>query len=267
MKLTGRVALVTGASRGIGAGIARCMARDGASVVVNYFRSEEPARQVVKEIEAMGRKAIAIKADVGDYGQVKTMVEQAIAEFGKVDILVTNAGIGGPGTPLIDTTPEEFFEVINNHLIGSYNCAHVMLPYMHEYERGDIQFISSRNTETCPANSGAYNAAKGGIDALAKGLAKEERYNGIRVNAIAPGMVETDMTREDIARITGTEDMRVVDKGMPFDRLLQPEDIGNLCAFLASPEGSHISGEVIYVRGGVGAEPSSFYLTGPYKQY
>ncbi len=263
MKLEGRVALITGASRGIGAGIARCMAREGASIVVNYFRSREGADKVVKEVEGLGAKAIAIGADVGDYQQVKGMVEQSLDAFGKVDILVNNAGIGGPGKSLIDTTPEEFTEVIDNHLIGSFNCTHALLRHMRQHERADIQFISSRQTDMYPPNHSAYASAKSGLDALAKVLAKEERYHGIRVNAIAPGVVESDMTRANIAEITGIQDPREVDKGMPFGRIIQPEDIGNLCAFLASPEASHISGEVIYVRGAVGAEPPSFYLSGP----
>ena len=263
MKLKGRVALVTGASRGIGTGIAKCMARDGADVVVNYFRSEASAKQVVKDIQGMGRRAMAIKADVGDYGQVKAMVEQAVREFGKVDIMVSNAGIGGPSKPIVDVTPQEFFAVINNHLIGAYNCAHTILPYMRQYERGDIQLISSRATDYCPANGGPYNAAKAGVDALAKGLAKEERYNGIRVNAIGPGFVPTDMARDNIIKTTGIEDISKVGQGMPLGRFVQPEDIGNLCTFLASPDGSHISGEVIYVRGAVGPEPPSHFLSGP----
>ena len=263
MKLKGKVALVTGASRGIGAGIARCMAGEGATVVVNYLRAESAARQVVRQLEELGGGGIALQADVGDYQQVKAMVERAIAEVGKVDILVTNAGVTGPGKPLAETSPDEFMAIVHNHLIGAYNCAHVLLPHMRTYGRADIQFISSRNTASCPPNAAAYNAAKSGIETMAKGLAKEERYHGIRVNVVAPGLVETDMTREDIAATTGITDMRKVDEGMPFGRLLQPDDVGHLCAFLASPEASHISGEVIYVRGGVGAEPSSFYLTGP----
>ncbi len=262
-KLEGRVALITGASRGIGVGIAQCMAREGASVVVNYLRSEESARQVVKKVEGLGAKALAIKADVSDYDQVKSMVDRSLEVFGKADILVNNAGIGGLGKPLIDTTPEEFTEVIDNHLIGSFNCTHALLPHMRHHDRADIQFISSRQTDYHPPNTAAYTSAKSGLEALAKVLAKEERYHGIRINAIAPGIVESDMTREDIQETTGIQDLREVDKGMPFSRILQPEDIGNLCSFLASPEASHISGEVIYVRGAVGAEPPSFYLSGP----
>ena len=267
MKLSGRVALVTGASRGIGTGIAKCMARDGAAVVVNYFQSEDQANQVVKDIEATGGQAIAIRADVGNYQQVKTMVDQAIAELGKVDIMVTNAGISGPGKPLGEITPEEFHEVINNHLIGSFNCVHCVLNHMRELDRGDIIFISSRQTDFYPPNSGPYNAAKGGIDGLAQGLAKEERYNGIRVNVVAPGLVPSDMAMQDIVDTTGKSSVEEVDKGMPLGRMLRPEDIGNLCAFLVSEEASHISGEVIYVRGAVGGEPPSFYLSGPKPYY
>jgi NAD(P)-dependent dehydrogenase (short-subunit alcohol dehydrogenase family) len=263
MRLKGRVALVTGASRGIGAGIARCMALEGATVVVGYLRSKLAADQVVAQIRDRGGTAVAMKADVCDYAEVKSMVERGISELGKIDILVTNAGVSGPGKPLIDTPPDEFFAIVQNHLFGSYNCVHTLLPYMRTYGRADIHFISSRNTASCPPNAAAYNAAKGGIETMAKGLAKEERYNGIRVNVVAPGLVETDMTRGDIAAMTGITDMRKVDEGLPFGRLLQPDDIGNLCVFLASPEASHISGEVFYVRAAIGAEPSSFYISGP----
>ena len=110
------------------------------------------------------------------------------------------------------------------------------------------------------ANDSDYNAAKAGMDALAKGLAKEERYNGIRVNAIGPGLVPTDMAWGSVSKTTGMDDLEEVDKGMPLGRMVRAEDIGNLCVFLASEEGSHISGEVIYVRGAVGAEPPPFYL-------
>lgn len=124
MKLDGRVALVTGASRGIGRGIASRMAREGAAVVANYYRSESAGHELVEEIRSSGGKAIAVKADVGDYDQVKAMVERGVGEFGKLDIVVSNAGIFGPRKRLADITPEEFLEIINNHLIAAYNCAH-----------------------------------------------------------------------------------------------------------------------------------------------
>ena len=267
MRVEGRVALVTGASRGIGAGIARCMAQEGAAVVVNYVQSEALANEVVKEIRGGGGSAIAIQADVGNYAQVKSMVERSIAEFGKVDILVNNAGIAGPSVPMADVTPEEFEEVVRNHLIGSFNCTQCLLHHMRGLGRGDVIFISSRQTSFYPPNSSPYNAAKGGMDGLAQGLAKEERYNGIRVNVVAPGLVPTDILMKDLMETTGKSSVEEVDKVMPFGRMLRPEDIGNLCTFLASGQGSHISGEVIYVRGAVGGEPPSFYVNGPKPYY
>ncbi len=267
MRVAGRVALVTGASRGIGAGIARCMAQEGAAVVVNYVQSEELATRVAREIRDGGGRAIAVQADVGNYAQVKSMVDQSIAEFGKVDILVNNAGIAGPYGPLADITPQEFQEVITNHVIGSFNCTHCLLHHMREQERGDIIFISSRQTDFFPPNSGPYNAAKAGMDGMAQGLAKEERYNGIRVNVVAPGLVPTDILMKDLMETTGKSSVEEVDRVMPFGRMLRPEDIGNLCTFLASEQGSHISGEVIYVRGAVGGEPPSFYVNGPKPYY
>ena len=244
MRVEGRVALVTGASRGIGAGIARCMAQEGAAVVVNYVQSEALANEVVKEIRAGGGSAIAIQADVGNYAQVKSMVERSIAEFGKVDILVNNAGIAGPSVPMADVTPKEFEEVVRNHLIGSFNCTQCLLHHMRGLGGGDVIFISSRQTSFYPPNSSPYNAAKGGMDGLAQGLAKEERYNGIRGERSCPGLVPTDILMKDLMETTGKSSVEEVDKVMPFGRMLRPEDIGNLCTFLASEQGSHISGEV-----------------------
>ena len=153
---------------------------------------------MVEEIQGKGGRAIAIQADVGNYDQVKSMVERSIEEFGKVDILVNNAGIAGPYGPMADITPEEFEGVINNHLVGSFNTAHCLLHHMREQERGDIIFISSRQTDFFPPNSSPYNAAKAGMDGMAQGLAKEERYNGIRVNVVAPGLVPTDILMEEL---------------------------------------------------------------------
>ena len=123
-------------------------------------------------------------------------MERSIAEFGKVDILVNNAGIAGPSVPMADVTPEEFEEVVRNHLIGSFNCTQCLLHHMRGLGRGDVIFISSRQTSFYPPNSSPYNAAKGGMDGLAQGLAKEERYNGVRVNVVAPGLVPTDILDE-----------------------------------------------------------------------
>ena len=156
MRLEGKVVVVTGASRGIGAGIARCMAREGAAVVVNYLRSEEQAYQVVKDIEISGRKALAIKADVGDYQQVKSMIDQAVGHFGKLDIVVSNAGISGGDKPLADTTPKEFFDVINNHLwalitvltLRCLICAKTLVGTFSLFLRGSQIFVLPTRLDT-----------------------------------------------------------------------------------------------------------------------
>ena len=244
------------------------MAQEGAAVVVNYVQSERLANEVVEGIRGKGGRAMAVQADVGNYGQVKSMVERSIAEFGKVDILVNNAGIAGSfGADGGHKPGRVRGAVIRNHLIGSYNCTYCLLYHMRGLERGDVIFISSRQTDFFPPNSSPYNAAKAGMDGLAKGLAKEERYNGIRVNVVAPGLVPTDILMEELRATTGKDSVEEVDKVMPFGRMMRPEDIGNLCTFLASEQGSHISGEVIYVRGGVGGEPPSFYVNGPKPYY
>ena len=260
MRLAGRVAIVSGGSRGIGTGIAKCMAREGASVVVNYFKSEGPAHDVVRDIEAAGGTAVAIKADVGDYGEVEAMVEETVSKFGKLDIMVANAGTKGHGKALIELTHDEFAYTIRNHLMGAFNCSRAALPHLRNGVRGDLILISSRSTDMLMANDSDYNAAKAAIDALAKGVAKEERYHGVRVNAVNPGLVPTDMAWGGISRTTGMDTFEEVDKGMPLGRMVRAEDIGNLCVFLASEEGSHISGEVIYVRAAVGAELPPNYL-------
>ena len=187
MRLAGRVAIVSGGSRGIGAGIARCMAREGASVVVNYFKSPGPAAEVVADIETAGGTAVAMKADVGDYGEVESMVEETVSKYGKLDIMVANAGTKGHGKPLIELSHDDFAYTIRNHLMGAFNCSRAALPHLRKNDRGDLILISSRSTDMLMANDSDYNAAKAAIDALAKGVAKEERYHGVRVNAVNPG--------------------------------------------------------------------------------
>ena len=143
MRLAGRVAIVSGGSRGIGTGIAKCMAREGAFVVVNYFKSEGPAHDVVRDIEAAGGTAVAIKADVGDYGEVEAMVDATVSKFGKLDIMVANAGTKGHGKALIELTHDEFAYTIRNHLMGAFNCSRAALPHLRNGVRGDLILISS----------------------------------------------------------------------------------------------------------------------------
>ena len=137
--------------------------------MVNYFKSPGPAAEVVADIEAAGGTAVAMKADVGDYGEVEAMVEETVSKYGKLDIMVANAGTKGHGKPLIELTHDEFAYTIRNHLMGAFNCSRAALPHLRDNVRGDLILISSRSTDMLMANDSDYNAAKGAIDALAKG--------------------------------------------------------------------------------------------------
>lgn len=249
MNLEGRVAIVTGGSRGIGRGISLTLAKAGADIVVCFRHDEGAARNTVAEIEAMGRRALAFQADVTDYDKVKELVDKTFEAFGKVDILVNNAGIASRGKHIIDTDVDEVHRVMNVHVFGAFHFIQSVLPYMRKQKRGDIHFISSMGAVHCLPGHGPYAMAKAALEVMARVLAKEELANNIRVNVIALGLVETEMGSRLVKATTG-EDIKAIYSRMPFGRVCQPADVGNLCAFLCSDEGSYISGHVIYLDGG-----------------
>ncbi|MBC8477785.1 MAG: glucose 1-dehydrogenase [Dehalococcoidia bacterium] len=244
-----RVAIVTGGSRGIGRGISLALAKAGADVAICFRRDEDAAKSTVAEIEAMGRKAAAFPADVTDYDKVKEAVAKAVDTFGRIDILVNNAGIASRGQYIADTDIEEMHRVMNIHLFGAFHFVQSVLPHMRKQERGDIHFISSMAAAQCAAGHGPYATAKAALEAFAKVLAKEELPNNIRVNAIALGLVETEMGTRLVKATTG-QSIKDIAGGMPFQRVCQPADVGNLCAFLCSDEAGYISGHVISLDGG-----------------
>ena len=250
MGIEGRVALVTGSSRGIGRGVALALARAGADIAVNYRRDEESAKETVREIESMGRKCFLFQADVRDYLKVKEMVAKTIDALGKVDILVSNAGVASSGRYMADVDVEELRRLIDTHVFGAFHFIHELLPHMRQHERSDIIIISSHAAQTIPTGGGPYTIAKSALEALAKTLAREERRNGIRVNAIGPGLIDTDMGRRGVKGRDGVADIKDLYPKFPFKRVGQPYDIGNLCAFLVSKEGEYITGQVVYVAGG-----------------
>lgn len=252
MSLKDRVALITGASRGIGRGIAIAMAEAGADVVVNYQSNRSAAEETARLVESAGRKALLFEADVRDQDVVKQMVDAAVSTFGKVDILVHNAGIIDRDSYVYDVDLAKFREMIDGHIMGAFHCIQAVLPVMREQPRGDIHLISSMNVRTMPDGVMSYNVAKAGLEALAQCLAKEERSNDIRVNVIAPTLVKSDMGSEYLKR-AGLSSFEELDKYMPFDRVVEPKDVANLCVFLASEEGSHISGQVITVNAAQGS--------------
>ena len=250
MSIKDRVALVTGGGRGVGKGISLSLAAAGASVAINYRRDEESAAETVREIEALGGKAIAFSASVDNYEQNAQMVADIERDLGPVSILVNNAGIASRGRSVVDTDPEEMRRVVATHAFGPHYLAALTLPKMRTLGRGDIVMISSVATRSLGPNGAPYNMGKTAMEALAYTLAKEEREHGIRVNIVAPGLVDTDMGQRLIKAVQGVEDIRSLDQSMPFGRVCQPEDVANVVRFLVSDENSYLTGERLYCDGG-----------------
>jgi NAD(P)-dependent dehydrogenase (short-subunit alcohol dehydrogenase family) len=250
MGLERRVALVTGGSRGIGRAIALALAADGADVAVNYRRDEEAARATVADIEKLGRKAKAYSASVDDFEQDQAMVEGVLKDFGSVGILVNNAGIASRGNSVHDTDPEEMRRVVATHAFGAHYMSKLVLPSMRQQARGDIVMITSGATKGLGANGAPYNMAKTAMEALAITLSKEERPNGIHVNIVAPGLVETDMGSRLMRATAGVTDMRTLDERMPFGHVCQPEEIADVVRFVVSDAARYVTGQRIYVDGG-----------------
>jgi NAD(P)-dependent dehydrogenase (short-subunit alcohol dehydrogenase family) len=250
MSLAGRVALVTGGSRGIGRAIGLALAEDGADVAVNYRRDEAAAKETVAAIEALGRRARAYRASVDSFDENREMVEGILADFGHVDILVNNAGIASRGNSVLDTDPAELERVVRIHALGPHYLCQLVLPSMRQQPRGDIVMVSSTATLSHGANGAPYNMGKAAMEALAYTLAKEERPNGIRVNIVAPGLVETEMGRRLMKATAGVEDLRKLDEIMPFGRVCQPEDVASAVRFLVSEHAAYVTGEKVNVHGG-----------------
>lgn len=250
MSLAGRVALVTGASRGVGRAIAETLAAAGAAVAVNYRRDEEAAQETVSLIEAAGGKARAYAASVDDFEQDAEMVAAVEADLGAVGILVNNAGIASRGQTVADTDPAEMRRVVSTHAFGPHYLSKLVLPKMRELERGDIIMISSVATRSYGSHGAPYNMGKAAMEALAYTLAKEELRYGIRVNIVAPGLVETEMGKRLVKATQAVQDIRTLDESMPFGRVCQPQDVANVVGYLVSAQNSYLTGERIYCDGG-----------------
>jgi 3-oxoacyl-[acyl-carrier protein] reductase len=250
MSLAGRVALVTGGGRGIGRAISLALAEDGADVAVNYAKDETAAKETVAAIEKLGRRARAYAAAIQDGEAVERMVDAAVADFGFVDILVNNAGIASRGNSVEKTDPAELERVVRVHALAPHRLCQLVLPSMKTRPRGDIVMISSAATLAHPGGGAPYNMGKAALEALALTLAKEVKKRGIRVNIVAPGLVETEMGRRLMKATAGIDDLRKLDASMPFGRVCQPEDIANTVRWLVSDRASYVTGEKINVYGG-----------------
>lgn len=248
MRLEGKLALITGASRGIGRAIALAFAAEGADVVVNYVSRPEQAQAVVEELGRGGRRAISIKADVADREQVEAMVARVWQDFGSIDLLVNNAGIETIA-PLIDLTDEQWERVTAVNLKGSWLCAQVVARKMIAEGRGGaIVNVGSIQAGLALPGRTHYAPTKRGVEGLTRNLAAELAPHGIRVNCIHPGVIETDMTQWVIG---DPEILPVVLDKIPLHRPGQPDEVAPAAVFFASDEASYITGQCLYVDGGM----------------
>ncbi|MGE3961826.1 MAG: SDR family NAD(P)-dependent oxidoreductase [Dehalococcoidia bacterium] len=250
--LDGRVALVTGGSRGIGRAICLRLAQDGADIAINYHSNADAAQQVADEVRALGRRAEIYAADVAVEEDCRRLAESALADFGHVDILVNNAGIGATavGRPLVaDSGPEPFERLMAAHAYGPFYLCQSLLPQMRDLDRGDVVMISSVAAQGFGATGGTYSAAKSAMEALAHTLAKEERANNIHVNIVAPGLVETDMGLALVKFTRGVQSMRELDASQPFGRVGRPEDIANAVAYFVGPRAAYVTNQRLTVSG------------------
>jgi len=250
--LAGRRALVTGASRGIGRGIAIALAQAGADVAVNYRKGKQEADEVVAAITALGRKAIAVQADVSVREDVARMADETLAGLGDLDVIVHNAGIASRGLSVGDTARDEVERVLAVHAISPHDLTARLLPALRRHSRSDVVFISSAEVGAMHANGAPYNMGKTAMEALALTLAKEEASNGVRVNIVAPGLVITDMVDKLVKAMTGSgSDALDVESLFPFKRACQPEDVAAVVVAVLSPAFGYVTGQSIGVDGGI----------------
>lgn len=245
MLLEGKVALVTGASRGIGKAVALMLAGNGADIAVNFAGSTAAAEAVAAEIEKMGRRAILVQGDVSKTDVCAEMMEKVVKELGRIDILVNNAGITRD-TLLLRMKEEDWDAVLNTNLKGVFNCTKAAVKYMAKQRSGSIVNISSVVALIGNAGQANYAAAKAGILGFTRSVAKEMAGRGIRVNAITPGFIKTDMTSVLSEKVVAT-----MEASIPLARLGEPEDIAKAVLFLVSDNAAYITGQTLHVDGGM----------------
>jgi 3-oxoacyl-[acyl-carrier protein] reductase len=245
MQLKGRTALVTGGSRGIGHAIALALAEEGADVAVNYVSSEVPAKQVVEQIQKMGRRAILAQADVADYPDTFRMAQDVLKEFGHLDILINNAGINSDKT-FVKMDHASWRKVLAINLDGVFNCSKVFIDQMIKQSWGRVVNITSVIGQIGNFGQANYAASKAGVAAFTKSLAKELAAKGVTVNAVAPGFIETEM----VAAIPEKVRNRLLDQ-IPMRRFGKSEEVARACVYLCSRDGDYITGAELSINGGL----------------
>ena len=243
--LKGKCAVITGASRGIGKCIATKFAKEGANVVINYRNNEEEALKVKQELEDLGSQVLVVKADVSELEQAENLIKEAKKEFGRVDILVNNAGITKDNL-IIRMKEEDFDSVIKTNLKGAFNCLKAVTPIMLKQKYGKI--VNMASVVGVVGNPGQVNycASKAGLIGMTKSLAKEIGSRNITVNAIAPGFIDTDMTK-----ILSDDQKKKILSQIPLNKFGNVEDIANVALFLGSENSNYITGQVVHVDGGM----------------
>ncbi|CAI8011830.1 3-oxoacyl-[acyl-carrier-protein] reductase FabG [Geodia barretti] len=245
MKLEGRTALVTGASRGIGRAIALALAAEGADVAINYVSNEAAAAAVVEEVQAIGRKGMLARADVGDFPDTYAMAHSVLREFGHIDILVNNAGVTSDKT-FVNMDHSTWRKVLAINLDGVFNCTKVCIDQMVEQNYGRVVNITSVIGQIGNFGQANYAASKAGVAAMTKTLAKELASKGITVNAVAPGFIETEM----VSSIPQSLQDRLLSQ-IPLRRFGKAEEVAQMVVFLCAPEGDYVTGAELEVNGGL----------------
>ncbi|MAG18215.1 MAG: beta-ketoacyl-ACP reductase [Candidatus Diapherotrites archaeon] len=240
-----KTCLVTGASGGIGKSIAIILAKENCNVIINYQNNEEKANQIVEEINNLGRKAIAIKANVSDPKEVEAMFKESLKEFGKIDFLVNNAGITRDNL-FLKMEENDWDAVINVNLKGTFNCTKAVLPLMISQGFGKIVNLTSISGQLGNIGQTNYAASKAGVIGFTKSIAKEVALKGINVNAVAPGIINTKLQETIPEKV-----MQKFLNNIPMKKIGEPKDVAAAVKFLLSDEASYITGEVINVNGGL----------------
>lgn len=244
MKFKGKIVLITGGSRGIGRSIAKEFSRLGASIIINYKNNDIAAEKTLEDIKAMGGYAISIKGDISSYEFTNKMIKDIIHRFGRIDVLVNNAAVSKVGL-FIDMKEEDFDSLIDTNLKGIFNTCHNAVKYMLEKRSGSIINISSMWGQVGASCEVLYSASKGGVNSFTRALGKELATSGIRVNAIQPGVIDTEMNRW-----MSSEEKKALEEEIPMMKFGEGEDIAKLAVFLASNESKYITSQIITVDGG-----------------
>lgn len=240
-----RTYIITGASRGIGRGAALCLAKSGANIIINYNKNKEAAEQTAREVLSLGGECEIFKADVSSFSLAKEMIDFSISRFGKIDGLINNAGIALPISPFDLTEKEDWERVFSVNVFGAFNCTKAILPHMISNKAGSIVNVSSVwgiNGGSCEA---VYSASKAALIGFTKAMAKELAPSGIRVNAVAPGIIKTEMNSH-----LNESELLEIERDIPLGKMGTIEDIGKIITFLCSEKSAYITGEIIKADGG-----------------